>query len=88
MPLSNRNLKISTAPTNAKSREPAYSQAFIQKQNQYAVGQIQRIRQVEGPSIYDVHTEVGGVKAQVDACGRGGVKPLWASTQKIKNRVH
>src|SRR6218665_601900 len=24
-----------------------------------------------GPSIYDVHTEGGGVQAQVDACGRG-----------------
>jgi len=25
-----------------------------------------------GPSIYDIHTEG---EAQVDACGRGGVKP-------------
>jgi len=27
----NRKLKISTAPTKAKYREPAFSQAFIQK---------------------------------------------------------
>jgi len=29
-----------------------------------------------GPSIYDVHTEGEGDKAQVDACGRGrGLAP-------------
>jgi len=27
----NRKLEISTAPTKAKSREPAYSQALVQK---------------------------------------------------------
>src|SRR6218665_2675774 len=45
----------------------------------------------KGPSIYDVHTEGGGGKAEVDACGRGmrgEVSPMWTSTQKIKIRVH
>ena len=28
-------------------------------------------RLLEGPSIYDVHTEGGGGQAQVGACGRG-----------------
>ena len=30
----NRNLEISTAPTKAKSREPAYSQALVQTKSQ------------------------------------------------------
>jgi len=29
----NRKLKISTAPTKAKSREPAYSQALVRKKS-------------------------------------------------------
>jgi len=38
----NRKLEISTAPTKAKSREPAYSQALIQNKIK-----IQRVRQAD-----------------------------------------
>ena len=44
---------------------------------------------VRGPSIYDVLTEGEGVRfrwTHVDG-GRGS-SPMWASTQKIKIRVH
>ena len=39
-----------------------------------------------GPSIYDVHTEGGGVRLRWT--GGGGSSAMWTSTQKIKIRVH
>src|SRR6218665_3194424 len=40
---------------------------------------------IKGPSIFDVHTEVGG-QAQVDACGRGegGPAPCGRTHRKLK----
>jgi len=38
-------------PTKAKSREPVYSQALIQKQNRQAAGQIQRVRQADSQTV-------------------------------------
>src|SRR6218665_149171 len=52
----NRKLEISTAPTRAKKREPAYSPALIQKIINRQGVQIQRVRQIDSE------------RALVDAC--------------------
>src|SRR6218665_3082625 len=44
---SNCKLEISKTSTKAKSWEPAYSQALIQKQNRYACVKIQRHRRAD-----------------------------------------
>jgi len=49
----NRKLKISTAPTKAKSWEPAYSQALIQNK-------IQRVRQAYGYGGWCLELRQGG----------------------------
>ena len=43
-----RKLKISTAPTKAKSREPAYSRALIQNKIDRQGVEVQRGRQADG----------------------------------------
>src|SRR6218665_3220008 len=60
----NSNLDISTAPTKAKSREPAYSQALIQNKSdrqrvRYRVMQAGRVRQLWW-MVFRVETGEGG----------------------------
>src|SRR6218665_3065244 len=56
----NRNLDISTTPTKARSREPAYSQALIQNKIDR---QIQRVRQAGRQSEWClglIHAHIAG----------------------------
>ena len=67
----NRKLKISRAPTKAKSREPAYSQALNQIKIDRQGVKIRGVRQVDSRRLRWMILRVEAVR---EVGGRGGIR--------------